>query len=123
MWMDRGSTMPLSSVNKDEASSSERGRATRMGQHISYDDIMCAVREFVANWRPMLPNASQLEPAKNLLESLDSFGFIELLLHLEKAFGVSIRTANMELSEIIYLDRLVAHVLLCAGSAAFAKSL
>ena len=99
------------------SSSASSGHTPRMHEP-EPDDILSAIRDFHAQWRPALLPATDWASDQNLLECLDSFGFIELLLHLEKTLGIPIRTADMELSEIIALDRLVAYVLSCAKVAA-----
>jgi acyl carrier protein len=113
--MTSASTTPLTSANQSRPAPPPADSGETPGMHEpTPDDIVSAVRDYLAQWRPAFLPATTLASDQNLLEFLDSFAFIELLLHLEKTFRIPIHTADIELSEIIALDRLVAYVLFCA---------
>lgn len=49
---------------------------------------------------------SDIDGDQNLLELIDSFGFVELIVELEDKLGIEIDLSNIDLSEIVHFKNL-----------------
>lgn len=50
------------------------------------------------------------DPTFNLLELVDSFGFAELILDLEKSLDVELPLDQVDLASIVHADRLISFI-------------
>lgn len=75
------------------------------------------VEQRLAGWFVERLHIEIPSPDTDLLETgvLDSLGFVELMLHLEQDFGITIALEQLELANFRSLERIAAFLLNGAG--------
>ena len=85
--------------------------------------VKAEITRAVAKMRPdRLANSSAIASNQDLLEFVDSFGFVQLLMSIEEPLGVELDLTGIDLGSIVRFEDLTAFVLKNIDNPSLAKA-